>query len=259
MLTNELNDNIYVNNIPYNKDSIQYDILSKNEIGNRKERSIYDSFIRLNKLNYVDNTTYLLKTALIYEIKRLLSSLKLEYNHYLIEKAYKFYKQANKNSRIYRNYEVIASITIYIHYTMNYIYVNKKKLLQVSKCSIKHFNKGLYHILLNNKQILVKLNNDDFRLKYIRNILIGMKNNFNYPNSFIKKSFLILQKIFPIIKNERNTTIIAKIIVLTKESIIEMRYCYLNKITEYLNISKGALYHPNTKKLHKIIERFDKK
>ncbi|TFF85421.1 MAG: hypothetical protein EU517_01655, partial [Promethearchaeota archaeon] len=129
---------------PYDKDIVQYAVLSKTKIGSKRERRQITNgtkFEKLNKMHSINSNEENLKISAKVEIRRILAALKLtrSLENTLFQKYQAIREQISPRTK-YRSPEKLVPIVIYYYHKLNNIPINEQELLEVSKISKRDFN-----------------------------------------------------------------------------------------------------------------------
>ena len=191
---------------PYNEEVIQNAVIGTTQIGFRKERLRCSRSVQLEKLNRLqsirDNKKSILEHAKI-EITRIFNALEIPNSlHDIIFQSFKKLRDKIPERTKYRSVEKLVPITIYHVFRHKNLQINEEKLLEVSKISKKDFNK--FKLMI--QDFLPKLG-EYKRRDYIQGKIMEITQTFDLGMPFYYHSKMIMDKLWEIIKDTKDTVI----------------------------------------------------
>ena len=190
------------------------------------------------------------KKDVLYEAKRILDGLSIPSNNVLIEQIHHnvmLFREQFKPHTSCRAAHTITPIGVYITCLENYIFINLHQFYELLNYSKKKFLKILREVYWNNKMLYNDMLSDKFRQKYIYHILMGIKNQFEYPDEFLNVARHYLSECFEGFKNRKNTVIVILIIAKCREFLGRQLSATNIEISKFLGTSLSFIY--NTFKL----------
>ena len=199
---------------PYDKDIVQYAVLGKTQMGNRRERRNLKSSLRiegLNKLNSLRTSEESVFVVARVEIKRILTALSFPLTDVepLLEKFKYNRSQLGKGTK-YRSPQMLLPCIIYAYYKENNKPIREKGLLEVTSISKKDFNAFKFSIL----RIWPEYK-DRNRKEYIIQRILEVTEHFDLGMPFFYQSKKILKRFYDIIKNTKDDVIIGLVTSIT--------------------------------------------
>jgi len=204
------------------------------------------------KLDYKD----ILEIKTYHETKRLLGVLELPNNleEEIRKKTLFFYSQFQKHTK-FRNIHYLTSLALYLTCLERKISVDKNKLLEFSRLDKRLFNKYIYAILKNNKDLMKKLRGNSYRKDLILREISGFIFQKEFHTNFLDFYKKILNIYWDQIKKYCNKTITALIFSLTKDyfkytlgynEYVKIRHFTDAKISRFLGIEPSVISHTKT-------------
>jgi len=199
---------------PYDKDIVQYAVLGKTQMGNRRERRSMKNAIRLECLNKLDSLRTSEESVLVaarVEIKRILTALGFPLTDIqpLLEKFKYNRSQLGKGTK-YRSPQMLVPCIIYAYYKENNKPIREKDLLEVTSISKKDFNAFKFSIL----RIWPEYKERN-RKDYIIQRILEVTEHFNLGMAFFYQSKKILNRFYDNIKNTKDDVIISLVTSIT--------------------------------------------
>ena len=199
---------------PYDKDIVQYAVLGKTQMGNRRERRSMKNAIRLESLNKLDSLRTSEESVLVaarVEIKRILTALGFPLTDVqpLLEKFKYNRSQLGKGTK-YRSPQMAVPCIIYAYYKENNKPIREKDLLEVTSISKKDFNAFKFSIL----RIWPEYKERN-RKEYIIQRILEVSEHFDLGMAFFYQSKKILNRFYDTIKLTKDDVIIGLVTSIT--------------------------------------------
>ena len=231
---------------PRDYEQRQNEVSKKRYMGSKSEIQLLPQYKRLRDRDVQLRPDDLRKIVFYYETKRIISVLKLptRLKHAVLENAEKFYKYFKPWSYC-RGGRVLIPVSVYITCLEAFIFINRKELSTYKDCTKIEFNRCLTGILRKDDKLRLKIRSEDFRMETILNQLIGLRNHFGLPKSFLKTSIRYLYQYYDKLKNTKETVITARIYQLTHSHLKEeMKPFNVNQACKFLGVCRSVCCKP---------------
>jgi len=236
---------------PYDKDIVQYAVLGKTQMGNRRERRNLKSSLRIEGLNKLDSLRTSEESVFVVarvEIKRILTALGFPLTDVepLLEK-FKYNRSKLGKGTKYRSPQMLLPCIIYAYYKENNKPIREKGLLEVTSISKKDFNAFKFSIL----RIWPEYK-DRNRKEYIIQRILEVTEHFNLGMPFFYQSKKILKRFYDTIKNTKDDVIIGLVTSITLLC-SQQRDVSISALCNRLDVKMSTIHRQVEKK---VMQRF---
>lgn len=237
---------------PYNNDIVQYATLSTTQVGTTKERLCQansDKFLRLGKLQSIQNNEKSVITKAKYETSRLCDYLGIsESRKEAIITKFKQFRLKIKPGTMYRNPNKLIPLIIYFDCKLNGIALREQDLLEIAKIKKKDFNAFKLKI----QEFLPDYKYRD-RKKCVFKRLYGLVATYERGVPFYYSCKKFIDKFWPIIKNTKDDVIVglaASIVALIDKNYDSTKFS-VNTICSELGIKPSTIHSQVKTKIFK--------
>ncbi len=236
---------------PYDKDTLQYAVMNRTQVGTKKERFVINSSVRfgaMNKLNTRRTQEEQVVNAAIIEINRIITALKfpISDSYPLVELFKKIRAQIDKGTK-YRNPTMLVPCIIYAFYKEKNKPIRERGLLEVARISKKDFNSFKYSIIR-----IWPHYQERNRKEYVVRRIFELTEHFNLGMPFFYQSKKILSKFYESIKNTKDDVIVGLVCSITLLCTRD-NTCRVSNLCEMLGVKMSAIQKQVERR---VFERF---